>query len=119
MKFTKKIKENWLAALRSGEYEQFGENLYNIDNLRQSCCLNVLAVQLKIETKPTNTGGTCIIDGIDVKYQPFKDLFGKREDEIFFRYNDLAEVNDSSYLKGVRDYSQVIPLIEELETVEE
>jgi hypothetical protein len=46
VKLPKKIKEKWVAALRSGKYRQGNGSLYSHDfnNNRYYCCLGVLGV---------------------------------------------------------------------------
>ncbi len=45
MKFTQEIKDAWVAALRSGDYQQGYESLkyVNTDETAKYCCLGVLA----------------------------------------------------------------------------
>lgn len=43
MKFTQEIKEKWLTALRSGEYKQTTQTLYDPKN-DSYCCMGVLGV---------------------------------------------------------------------------
>lgn len=57
MKFTQEVKDNWIKALKSGEYVQGVQTLSGIDYfdgeaIRTHCCIGVLA---------------CITEGLRVK----------------------------------------------------
>jgi len=107
-KFTQEVKDNWIKALESGKYEQFGYKLKNPVIPNQMCCLGVLADILNI--KIDSTGYRCLSDNFsEIGYEPFNDM------KIHEGCNlNLATINDKSYSEGIRDYSNVIPLIKEL-----
>ena len=110
MNLTKEIKEKWLTALKSGEYTQGPRKLYNIDTNRY-CCLGVLA-NIHPDIKISSGGVMCEYKGIVTGYKPFYELIGGDKVEELYR------TNDSSYHKGLTDYSGVIPIIEALETID-
>jgi hypothetical protein len=110
--FTKELKDNWLKALRSGDYEQFNDKLKNSDNNKQMCCLGVLA-DIHPNIRISKNGENCIVRNKKVSYDPF--------DEMKIHNGcpaHLASRNDNSYRDGKRDYSEVIPLIETLPTID-
>jgi|SRR6187402_3725830 len=112
MNLTQGIKNNWLKALKSGEYTQFEGRLEESANSKSCCCLGVLAIiHPDLSINHENNMG-CIIRGIDKGYSAFFDILG---DE---RLTKLYRENDNSYNLGVRDYSTVIPLIEALPTID-
>ncbi len=80
MKLKKNIKDRWLKALRSGQYDQCKEQLCQIDNEGNSsfCCLGVL----------TNiTGGFYFanVEGADISAPNIEDGYPKGEllQEVF------------------------------------
>lgn len=108
MKFTKEIKAKWLEALKSGKYKQgFSELHTKTDN--SYCCLGVLAKitpGLSCEYKLSNPTGS--------PYKFLNDNLSGRRTENLYRTNDRDKDNPSY----PRDYSNVIPLIEALPTVD-
>jgi hypothetical protein len=112
-KFTKELKSAWLEALRSGKYEQFHDRLMNPENPKQMCCLGVLATLLP-NVAISDDGFNCIVDGECVFYEPFNKMGLHEGDKTY----NLADNNDESHLKGVRDYSTIIPIIETIPTVD-
>lgn len=118
-KLTKQLKENWLKALKSEEYEQYGKQLRNPDNHKQMCCLGVLAhihpnIEIKDEDNNENKGGSCIVNEENLRYDPFVEM-GVHNGNCKVQ---LASNNDNSYNRGIRDYSEIIPLIEQLDTID-
>lgn len=112
-KLTKQLKEDWLKALKSGEYEQFGRKLRNPDNHKQCCYLGVLAI-IHPNIEISTDGTYCTVEGNDKQYEPFNEMGIHLGCKI-----DLTNVNDNSYHHdNIRDYSKVIPLIEQLPTVD-
>ena len=98
MEFTKEIKQNWLKALKSGKYKQLCSGQYVDSN--KHCCLAVYGEINKIRFEDT------------VNY--FYKFLGVE------KYNNLISTNDKDYnSKSYKfDYSNVIPLIEALPTVD-
>lgn len=112
-KLTKQLKEDWLKALKSGDFEQFAGTLRNPNNFKQCCCLGVLAsIHPDIEIDDSYEEGACVIEGKILKYFPFNEM-GIHD----VNNSDLVRENDTSYYEGIRDYSTVIPLIEQLKAV--
>lgn len=90
-KFTKEVKENWLKTLKSGEYTQ-ARQWYEKDGAM--CCL-------------------AVFDKVTEKKVDWNQI--RIDDELFA--GKLIEINDEEEgFKG--DYSNVIPFIEKLDTVE-
>lgn len=118
LKFTKEIKEKWLNALKSGEYKQVrGQLRTNFGH----CCLGVLA-EIHPDLQISKNGENCLINNgekndencfitEEVGYEPFSALL---TGEVYTR---LYRKNDDIRLQG-GDFSNVIPLIEELPTVD-
>lgn len=109
MKFTKEIKENWLKALKSGEYTQCKESLHNttekLGNRIGHCCIGVLGDILPF--LDNNYSYDC---NLKSPYEFLTDNLGHgKTRDIFMR-------NDNTYNYTKPDYSNVIPLIEQLET---
>jgi hypothetical protein len=117
------IKEQWLTALRSGEYRQVGGRLTGIDN-KSFCCLGVLcdlAVKADIILPPTldefdnHVFGTYMGKGDDYSWsslpnavQVWADLAHIGPDPYIHSENaSLAELNDSG-----RDFSEIADIIE-------
>lgn len=108
LKFTKELKENWLNALKSGDYKQVPQQLKT--NFGH-CCLGVLA-EIHPDLQISESGQNCLINNVEVSYAPFKVLLSQK---VFYT---LYIENDNSYDRGIEDFSTVIPLIEELQTVD-
>ena len=106
LKFTKEIKKNWLKALKSGDYKQGFVSLFNeTDN--SYCCIGVLG---HITEGLNNNEGT-----ENEELLPYKFL---KDNGI--TCSDIWSVNDDRNYRetGKRDYSNVIPLIEQLPTID-
>lgn len=108
MKLTKKIKKEWLAALKGGEYKQgFAQLRTNSDG--SHCCLGVLAC---VKGWEIDKKGDCLVGRAG--YNPFRDLLGEK------RVDRLYQVNDSGSRipEYPRDYSNVIPIIKSFPTID-
>ena len=103
------LKEQWVAALRSGEYKQGTGVLYNpIDDTY--CCLGVLA---KICSMPLTTEWK---DQIEFIPAPITKILEYVEENIVTRASgDLAVMNDS----GLSTFNNIADYIETNITVEE
>jgi len=119
MEFTKEIKNEWIKALESGEYTQgFGALVKNkeisISGKTEHCCLGVLGD---------------IHPGLENKVHGFK----KKENINPYRFLDsavseyvrsrLVNANDADAFeaqegKYEQDYSNVLPMIRQLKTVD-
>jgi len=110
--FTKELKENWLKALRSGDYIQHGDKLRSNNNHKRMCCLGVLA-DIHPDIQIDKKGENCIVNNINEQYEPFNNMNLHAGCSV-----GLTDINDKSYVKGKRDYSEVIPLIETLTTID-
>lgn len=94
----KETKDKWIAALRSGEYQQADRKLKNGSGF---CCLGVLACVTGLEISPD--GGSIVENGETVDYGPLTRLFNdhtvftdpKHSDidrhnmEVFYIMNDV------------------------------
>lgn len=102
MKFTKEIKDNWLKALKSGEYTQ-GYRMLVTPCRTRHCCIGVLG---EVTEGLSNNG-----DGKN----PYEFLEDTIEIELG---GDLWRLNDKNYSlpNDPRDYANVIPFIENLKT---
>lgn len=110
MEFTKKIKTDWLNALKSGKYNKGRFSLKRVnDNVIQHCCLGVLCEvipELSISPAGYNVvENNQITDG----YLPLSKLLGRHHINNLYTINDRYN-NDN--------YSHVIPLIEAIPTVD-
>lgn len=96
--FTKQIKKEWLEALKSGKYIQLFNDFANSAR-NEYCCIAVLDEVVK------DRNLTCW------------NVLRSINEEIS---NKLICINDDKdYIAtGKRDYSNVIPIIEQLETVD-
>ena len=107
-KFTQEIKDNWLKALKSGEYKQgFAELFTRSDN--SHCCIGVLGCVIGLK------GGIGEDYNLDNSaYNFLEDTIGKE------KLRDLYTTNDEMYYRkeGNRDYRNVIPMIELLPVTE-
>jgi hypothetical protein len=96
LKFTKSIKNKWLKALKSGKYTQCIIDLVSEkDGVVTHCCLGVLN---EVCDFPRN------------EYNDLLKLLGQST------ISKIYSKNDDSFDKHKPDYSNVIPLIEELKT---
>ena len=114
--FTKELKDNWLKALKSGEFIQHGGVLQDTENHKKQCCLGVLVtIHPDISIGRTYFSGlnSCIVNKKQVNYTPFDEMKIHTGCKV-----DLANNNDKSFDAGVRDYSEVIPLIKTLKTTD-
>jgi len=119
LKFTKELKEAWLTALKSGEYTQgSGALLLETQEGKCHCCLGVLAeihpnlaIGKRVDIDETfgTYYNTVICNGEEEEsYEPFRKLIGHV-------MSDLADQNDAN---SDGKYTSVIPMIEELPTVD-
>lgn len=109
MELTKKIKTKWLKALKSGTYKQGFTQLYdNFQGKDAYCCLGVLCKVMDIPI--SEDGMDCFPKNGKKGYPFFFDLLGKKETEYLWVCND-RDVDST-------DYSNVIPLIKKLPTVD-
>lgn len=98
--FTKRLKAKWLKALKSGKYTQ--RTVY-LENEGRHCCIGVLGdIHPKLDNYPD--------DEIKDPYIFLEETIGKPS------MKDLYLTNDNSFNEEKPDYSNVIPLIEKLET---
>lgn len=105
MKFTKEIKDNWLKALRSGEFKQGFFALHNKAS-NTYCCIGVLA-----EITP---GLVCKVTSLsnldsDNPYRFLRDTVGNAAVRGIINANDTVP-------SPKLDYAAVIPLVEALPT---
>lgn len=98
LKFTQKIKDQWLEALKSGKYTQCSAQL---ENNGAFCCIGVLGV---IHPKLNNSSNN---DDKDPYIFLSRNLGVGMDDKIY-------RMNDKTFDKNKPDYSNVIPLIESL-----
>ena len=114
MKFTQEIKNNWINALKSGEYKQGfgglvvdknGYSLHNDETEKFHCCIGVLG---EITEGLTNKN----YDETDSPYDFLRSTIGAEKMVKLYHKNDERPRNIA------RDYSNVIPLIEALEVQE-
>jgi hypothetical protein len=110
LQFTKVVKENWLTNLESGKYKQGFIDLYNSRN-NTFCCIGVL--------------GDCMEElnnDLDINLpdqNPYRFLranIGAEATENLWKTNDKTKYHDDP--EYPRDYSNVIPLIKALPTVD-
>ena len=104
MQFTKEVKQKWIDALESGQYHQsqatYGDP-YKTGN--KKCCLNVL------DTVASEMNGNKPQD-------IWKSLEDTNEKGII---GTLVVINDTELKEGQKlDYSNVLPLIRELKTID-
>ena len=106
---SKELKEKWLTALKSGEYKQCDTYLSDLEG--GNCCLGVL-VDIHPELSIHRDGVNITDNGGDKYggYSPLNELLGKSIVGMLWRENDYSFDPDKP------DYSNVIPLIEQLET---
>ena len=129
-KLTKELKEKWITALESGEYEQGSGQLKSTngadsDTGCKHCCLGVLAevMELKIDA---NTDGI-LIDSKYSGYSVFNLIINKHEEEItntLIIEGNHCTVGAVGILTTTNDeecdgkYTAVLPLIKQLKTVD-
>lgn len=108
LKFTKEIKENWLAALKSGKYVQGEGRLRREDEgICKHCCLGVLA-DIHPALSISEDGRGCTNDTYG--YSAFESML--TSDTV----DELWQTNDNS---SDGKYTSVIPLIEAIPTEDE
>lgn len=104
---TKEQKEAWLVALKSGQYKQCQVALEANDEKlgKLNCCLGVFCVINNIN-----------IDSVGDAYDYLKEKFS---DSTLWKITDQND-NSQYWIENPdkRDYSNVIPLIEQLETID-
>lgn len=104
--FTQELKDQWIAALKSGDYIQGKNYLKHPDSegVIRHCCLGVLA-----EIHPDMTidieSDDVIMNERNCSYSPFGGLF----EPVKVSWDELAKLNDIS-----NDYGAVIELIEKI-----
>ncbi len=100
MEFTKEVKQNWLKSLRSGKYHQIQNDYCEGDSVHQAtghCCLVVL--DRTVNDMGIHSGGAW--------------------ESLPIGYDVLVKLNDGKVDESYPyDYSNVIPFIEGLETVD-
>jgi len=110
MKFTQEIKDNWLKALKSGDYKQgFGRLVCNESNhdweegeAKYHCCIGVLGEITEGLSNYSRVSG----EGVS-PYRFLENTIGEALTSNLFLTNDRPQ-------NKLRDYSNVIPLIEDL-----
>ena len=102
---TKEFKDKWITALRSGEYKQGTEALYdNFDNTY--CCLGVACIVAGL-TKESIDGEAIILkSNLPIKNNIPKELIGETIDNSFVQI--LIDRNDHKKwsFKQIADYIQ-------------
>lgn len=108
-KFTQEIKDQWIAALKSGEYVQGPCRLYNrVD--RSHCCIGVLGEIIPgLSSTPTKD--------IQNPYRFLEETIGVLNCQRLYLRNDKESVNLEYPEDFPRDYSNVLPMIEALEVL--
>ena len=108
IKFTKQIKADWLKALRSGDFKRNTAQLRS-DDEKKHCCLGVLCeIHPQLSIDPNNSNAVANQKQVQ-GYSVFNQMFGRENT------TELWTTNDDSLID---DYSEVIPLIEKLPTVD-
>lgn len=79
------LKDKWIAALRSGEYQQGRAQLYD-EATGAFCCLGVLCKVADIAI--SEDGISCMVDGIEEGYKPLKDMINE-DVTICWKMNDF------------------------------
>ena len=111
LQFTKEIKELWLSALKSGQYKH-GKGRLRIDDTEvKHCCLGVLCeIHPRLSIKHSNA---VLDDEKELKgYTPINEMIGEKVVE------QLWNANDSCALNRLPGYEAVIPMIEQIPTVD-
>lgn len=108
---TKEQKEAWLSALKSGKYIQGAGKLHDKEN-NIWCCLGVFA-DITPTIQINEYGGGCVTESNESSYKPFYDVLREEVVRELWGENDYGVIYTNK-----RDYSNVIPLIEQLETVD-
>lgn len=106
--FTKEIKDKWITALKSGNFTQVQGRYKSIDYKRH-CCIAVLAETV---FKP---------DDSNLVWQTLTTIpydSDRGNNNGYALKNRLVEINDAESDDFKPDYSNVIPFIETLSTVD-
>jgi hypothetical protein len=103
--FTQKVKNDWLNALKSGDFIQGQCSLKYIDKNDETrhCCIGVLGeIHPSLKTNPN-----------DQNENPYYFLeYNLGDSEV----EEIWKTNDNTFSHSKPDYSNVIPLIELLPT---
>ena len=83
-----KLKSDFLAALRSGDYKQITGQLEKPGE--GFCCLGVFCKVAGLKIDP-DAGNDVIIDDVLVDYQPIYDLLGTDKADLLWRMNDCQK----------------------------
>lgn len=103
------IKEMWVAALRSGEYEQGRRQLCSIDG--KMCCLGVLSdlyIKITGQAKWADDGTTFLWDNGEEKLvlpDPVRAWAGLASNNPMVGSHTLSTYNDGVNAAGVRPHS--------------
>lgn len=108
MQFTKEIKEKWLIALKSGDYKR---NKGSLENDNKNCCLGVLGKELGFEITKDGLKFKDEEKDSNILYPKLVSLLNNTIQWNLANANDERDKSDLSY-------NCVIPLIEQLETVD-
>ena len=119
LEFTKELKDKWIKALESGEYTQgFGALVKNkeisISGKTEHCCLGVLGdIHPGLENK---------VHGFEKKenISAYKFLDSAVSEHVRCRLVDVNDADEHNAIEGryKQDYSNVLPIIRELKTVD-
>ena len=112
-KFTQEIKDKWLEALKSGDYKQgYGALVSNDDKETRHCCIGVLG---EVHPELENVASV----GSTSPYNFLMDTIGaSKMDKIWSKNDNYAFGLEDRPEDYKDDYSNVIPLIEQLEVQE-
>jgi len=112
IKFPKKLRRDWLKALRSGKYEQCQGELKDSSINGSFCCLGVLGKILKIDDKDLEGKGDLTSKGFEFKHTikfpkalvQFNKKKKTRKNTDFC--NHLISMNDDNYdsFNTIADY---------------
>jgi len=107
MYFTKKMKKDWLDALKSGDFTPCTGNLIRNE---KHCCLGVLCEVVDEFSIHKASGNSVMFKGESENYGPMSDIIGGDNIDELWKENDRSVSHDST------PYESVITLIEELPT---
>ena len=107
MKFTKEVKEKWLADLKSGNFKQGTGSLYK-EETDSYCCIGVLSISMGIDKEKLR--GPLSGDAFSMLLS----TCGRPLASQLWHVNDKVKYDE----KAPRDFSNVIPLIEALPTAD-
>jgi hypothetical protein len=114
-KFTQKIKDLWLTALKSGDYTQgFHALVTHIGDKKQYCCIGVLGEVCSFlsNSEREENNDLCpykFLHEAGINLQ----IASRQESTGLISINDSAE-SKQALKEGKPDYSLIIPLIEAL-----